>query len=118
MTLEKEDLILINRTGENLKSALRHIIEIFPRAGQSINGMSKWLDFNRSNCQRILDGVNKSKDGKQVLCLLPGIAGLRDFLTKINTLNIDQQLILEAQNAVDAFDVVLKKYARSQAQLR
>ena len=118
MKLEKEDLVLINRTGENLKSVLRHIVNEFPHSGQSINGMSKHLNYNRSNCQRILDGLNKSKDGKQVLCLLPGVAGLRDFLIKVDALDIEKQLVLEAEKAVDAFELVLKKYARSQAQLK
>ncbi|WP_286269247.1 hypothetical protein [Thalassotalea hakodatensis] len=118
MELEKEDLIVLNRTGENLKSVLRRLIAEFPRSAQSITGMSKWLSFNRSNCQRILDGVYKSRDGKQVLCLLPGIAGLKDFLTQVEQTDIEQQLILETVKALDTFELVLKKYVRSHAELK
>ena len=32
MLLEKEDLIALNRTGENLKSVLRHIVAKFPHS--------------------------------------------------------------------------------------
>ncbi|MCP4988074.1 MAG: hypothetical protein GY928_19105 [Colwellia sp.] len=116
--LEKEDIIALNRTGENLKSVLRHLVQGFPQSAQTIAGMSNWLDFNRSNCQRILNGINKSQDGKQVLCLLPGIAGLQEFLTQVSKQTLEEQLVLEARSAVDAFDVQIKKYARSHAELK
>jgi len=118
MLLEKEDLIALNRTGENLKSVLRHLVQDFPHSAQTITGMSNWLDFNRSNCQRILNGINKSKDGKQVLCYLPGIAGLQDFLIQVSKQSLEKQLILEARSAVEAFDIQIKKYARSHAELK
>jgi len=118
MSLEKEDLIVLNRTGENLKSVLRHIITEFPHSAQTITGMSKWLNFNRSNCQRILNGVNKSKDGKQALCFLPGIAGLQDFLVQVSKQPFEKQLILEAKKAIEVFDGQIKQYARSHADLK
>ncbi len=118
MLLEKEDLIALNRTGESLKNVLRHLVQQFPHSAQTIAGMSNWLNFNRSNCQRILNGINKSKDGKQVLCHLPGIAGLQEFLTQVSKQPIVNQLQLEARSAVDAFDVQIKKYARSHAELK
>jgi hypothetical protein len=118
MLLEKEDLIALNRTGENLKSVLRHLVQDFPHSAQTIAGMSKWLDFNRSNCQRILNGINKSKEGKEVLCLLPGTAGLREFLMQVRKQSLEPQLILEAQTAIETFDTQIKKYARSHAELK
>lgn len=118
MLLEKEDLVALNRTGENLKNVLRHLVSEFPHSAQTITGMSHWLDFNRSNCQRILNGVHKSKDGKQVLCYLPGIAGLQDFLVQVSRKQLDQQLILEVQKAVQVFDIQIRKYARSHAELK
>jgi len=118
MLLEKEDLIALNRTGENLKSVLRHLVDDFPQAAQSIAGMSNWLDFNRSNCQRILNAINKSKDGKQVLCYLPGIAGLQEFLTQVSKQSLEAQAILDAQSTVATFESQMKKYARSHAELK
>jgi len=118
MLLEKEDLIALNQTGENLKNVLRHLIVKFPQSAQTITGMSHWLKFNRSNCQRVLNGVNKSRDGKEVLCLLPGVAGLHDFLAQVAKKTLEKQLILEAKKAVEAFEVLIKKYARSHAELK
>lgn len=116
--LEKEDLIALNRTGENLKSVLRHLVDKFPASAQTISGMSNWLDYNRSNCQRILNGINKSRDGKEVLCYLPGQAGLKEFLVQVDKKPLEQQLILQAQSAVESFNVQIKKYARSHAELK
>ena len=118
MLLEKEDLIALNRTGENLKSVLRHIVAKFPHSAQTITGMSHWLEFNRSNCQRILNGVQKSKNGQQVLCFLPGIAGLQEFLLQASKKPLETQLILEASKAIEVFDSQIKKYARSHAELK
>ena len=118
MALTKEDLILINRTGDNLKSVLRQILHLLPEAATSINGLSRWLEFNRSNCQRILDGVNKSKDGKHALCLFPGIAGLEEFVRKAQHKGVDSALLSEMSKAIEAFASVMAKYARSHAQLK
>jgi len=118
MLLEKEDLIALNRTGENLKNVLRHIVTEFPHSAQTITGMSHWLEFNRSNCQRILNGLQKSKNGQQVLCLLPGIAGLQEFLLQVSKRKLEAQLILEASKAIEVFDGQIKKYARSHAELK
>lgn len=117
-SLEKEDLIALNRTGENLRSVLRHLVQNFPANAQTISGMSSWLDFNRSNCQRILNGIHKSKDGKEALCHLPGKAGLQDFLIQVTKKPIEQQLIIQAQSAIESFSVQIKKYARSHAELK
>ncbi|MFT5756623.1 MAG: hypothetical protein ACI9LM_001343 [Alteromonadaceae bacterium] len=118
MLLEKEDLIALNRTGENLKSVLRHIVTEFPHSAQTITGMSHWLEFNRSNCQRILNGLQKSKNGQQVLCLLPGIAGLQEFLIQVSKKKLEAQLVLEASKAIEVFESQIKKYARSHAELK
>lgn len=118
MSLKKEDLIALNRTGENLKNLLRNIIVKFPPTAQNITGMSKWLNFNRSNCQRIINGVKKAKDGQQVLCFLPGIAGLEDFIVQAEMQEHDKQLLLDAKKAIAVFESQIKKYARSHADLK
>jgi hypothetical protein len=118
MSLEQKDLIDLNRTGEHLKNTLRNIIIKFPPTAQTIAGMSKWLDFNRSNCQRILNGVYKAKSGQQVLCYLPGIAGLEDFLIQATKQEHELQLLVDAKNAIELFDKQIRKYARSHAELK
>ena len=118
MSLKKEDIVALSRTGENIKNVLRHLIAKFPQAAQSISGMSAWLDYNRSNCQRLLNAVQKSENGRQVLCLLPGISGLEEFIAKVTAQSLDAQLILEAEKAVQVFNQQIRQYARSHAELK
>ena len=118
MPLEKKDIVALNRTGESLKHVLRHLIIKFPQSAQSISGMSTWLDYNRSNCQRILNALQKSDNGKEVLCLLPGISGLEEFISKVSHCHAEPQLILEAEKAIQVFNHQIKQYARSHAELK
>ena len=118
MPLEKEDIVALGRTGENLKHVLRQIITQFPAPAQSISGMSSWLEYNRSNCQRILNALHKSENGQQVLALLPGISGLAEFIQKVSQHQGEAQLVLEAEKAIDAFNAQIKQYARSHAELK
>ncbi|WDE09833.1 hypothetical protein [Thalassomonas haliotis] len=118
MPLKKEDIVALGRTGENLKNVLRHLIAKFPQAAQSISGMSAWLDYNRSNCQRLLNAIQKSDNGQQVLCLLPGISGLEEFIVKVSAQLQEAQLMLEAEKAVQVFNLQIKQYARSHAELK
>ncbi|MBL4942388.1 MAG: hypothetical protein JKY81_12085 [Colwellia sp.] len=117
-SLTPKDLIILNRTGENLKKVIRALIREFPQSAQSITGMSQWLNYNRSNCQRVLNAVHKSINGKDVLCLLPGIASLEEFIDKVSVFQLDKQLILETKKAIEIFSLHTKQYAKSHAQLK
>lgn len=116
--LTNEDFIALNRTGENFKSVLNGLFSQFPQSAHSISGMSKWLDYNKSNCQRILNALQKSRNGKEVLTLLPGISGLDDFISKLKHVSLQKQHILELENVVQAFNHQIKLYAKSHAHLK
>ncbi|SFD18491.1 hypothetical protein [Pseudoalteromonas denitrificans] len=117
-TLSKDDLISLNRLGENLKKVIHSLVSQFPQSAQSISGMSQWLDFNRSNCQRILNALQKSRNGKDVLCLLPGISGLDEFVIKVKETDISIILIDEMQKIIQVFNLQIKQYAKSHAHLK
>ncbi len=116
--LEKEDLIVLNRNGEQLKSVIRHLLEEFPKSARTISGMSKWLNVNRSNSQRILNSINKSHNGKDVLCMLPGVAGLKEFIEQCKRKKITPVLIVEATKAFETFQNNIKQYSRSHSELK
>jgi len=116
--LTSEDFIALNRTGENFKSVLNSLFLQFPQSARSISGLSKWLDYNKSNCQRILNALQKSKNGKEVLTLLPGISGLDEFIVKLKETQLQKQHILELENVVQAFYHQIKLYAKSHAHLK
>lgn len=117
-SLTSEDFIALNRTGENFKSVLNGLFTQFPQSAHSISGMSQWLDYNKSNCQRILNALQKSKNGKEVLTLLPGISGLDEFILKLKETSLQKQHVLELENVVQVFNQQIKLYAKSHAHLK
>ncbi len=118
MPLNKEAIVVLNGSGEELKHVLTQIVEKFPLSAKTISGMSKWLNFNRSNCQRILNAITNAKKGTDVLCLLPGIAGLEEFVNQIKKQNIDGSLIEDINKAINSFNTKIYTYSRSHAELK
>ena len=116
--LTNDDFIALNRTGENFKSVLNGLFTQFPQSAHSISGLSKWLDYNKSNCQRILNALQKSRNGKEVLTLLPGISGLNEFIARLKNVSLQEKHIVELENVVHAFNHQINLYAKSHAHLK
>lgn len=116
--LDKEQLDNLESTGQRLRAILSNIVDEFPKSARSIAGMSKWLELNRSNSQRILNAVNNSENGKQALCLLPGIGGISDFLSLVQTKEINSKLIGELKSALEDFEKFISLYCRSHSELK
>ncbi|MBQ4845944.1 hypothetical protein [Pseudoalteromonas sp. MMG005] len=69
------------RLGERIKSVLKLVLtELSPHV-HSINSMTQFLSYHRSNSQRIFN-AQKSTDGHQVLCALPGVKAFEEFIDK------------------------------------
>ena len=112
------DLIHLNRTGEQLKSAIRNLIDQMPRKAHSIAGMAKWLDANKSTCQRMLNVMNKTQDGLDVIQMVPGFEGINQFIECAKVKGIDEVLIQEAKKASKTFKADIAIFGRSHAQLK
>lgn len=117
-TLSENDLIRLNRTGEQLKSAIRNLVNELPQNAQSINGMAKYLGANKSTCQRLLNVLNKSHDGLDVILLVPGFEGINQFIDCIEALSVDQNLVEHARKASKTFIVDIKAFGRSHSSLK
>ena len=118
MSLNENELIHLNRTGEQLKSAIRNLISEMPSTAQSIAGMAKWLDANKSTCQRLLNVMNKSHDGLEVIQLVPGIDGINQFIECAQNRGVDGLLIQEAIKANQTFKHDIQLYGRSHSELK
>ncbi|MFT4928575.1 MAG: hypothetical protein ACI8WB_004694, partial [Phenylobacterium sp.] len=118
MSLNENELIHLNRTGDQLKSAIKNLILQMPASAQSIVGMSKWLEANKSTCQRLLNVVNKSRDGLDVIKMVPGIDGINQFIEYARNKDIDGLLIQEALKANETFKHDIHSYGRSHSELK
>ena len=116
--LDPQGLKSLNQTGLELQSSIGKVIEQFPKSAQSISGLSKWLTINRSNAQRILNAIKRSNDGVEVICNLPGIAGLSEFVQLANSKSIESSLISNAEQAIGKFQSQISEYGRSHSEIK
>lgn len=116
MSLQHSDITAFSDLGKKLKSILFEIVQSFPRHAQSISGMSEHLNYNKSNCQRIINAI-KSSDGIKVLCALPGIAGLTDFCSK-SSAHISEAQSETLATCIVTFQQKMKLHARSHSELK
>lgn len=117
-TLSRKELSLIGREGERIKNGLSNLVEDFPNHAKTITGMSKWLGANKSTCQRMVETINKSVDGIQVVNSLPGPAGLKGFIDLAEGNSINPKLIEEGRAVVQRFENLIYEYSRSHSALK
>ena len=107
MTLSNKELTTLNAIGEDLKALLSNIVSQLPVEAQTIRGMSKHLDYNNSNSQRILKAINIVNTGQHVMCLVPGVTGLNEFLEKVKPI-INKQDYQDGRNLIQLFAKKIK----------
>jgi hypothetical protein len=117
MSLHQSDLASLSQLGKELKSALKEVIDNLPNRVQSISGMSEHLNYNRSNCQRLLNATSKNKEGIEVISLLPGITSLTEFCEK-STPYIEAKENHKLQHLIEEFQRQIKLHARSHSELK
>lgn len=116
MNLSKDDCIALNRFGERYQQHLHLVFEQLPLGARSIAGLGKFISYNRSNSQRVLNAY-RSKDGITVLLMLPGIEGQQEFAKKIKP-HIGENLYRGLLTLVKQFQSLINQYARSHASLK
>lgn len=117
-TLSRKELSLIGREGERIKNGLANLVEDFPNHAKTITGMSKWLNANKSTCQRMVETINKAVDGLEVVNSLPGPAGLKGFIDLAEEKSINPKLVDEARAVVQRFENLIYEYSRSHSALK
>lgn len=116
--LSRKELSLIGREGERIKNGLSNLVDDFPNHAKTITGMSKWLSANKSTCQRMVETINKSVDGLQVVHSLPGPAGLKGFIDLAEAHSINPKLVEDARAVVQRFENLIYEYSRSHSALK
>ncbi|GAA0370658.1 hypothetical protein GCM10009092_38710 [Bowmanella denitrificans] len=116
--LNEQDLMALSRTGEQIRHAIRQLLQDVPEHARTITGLSEFMDINRSNSQRLLTAAHRVKTGHDVICALPGIEALDEFVAKSKQLGLDKIKLAEAGKAIEQFRLAIHRYARSHADLK
>ncbi|MFN7020549.1 MAG: hypothetical protein ACK4WH_04370 [Phycisphaerales bacterium] len=108
------NLMRIRRVGDRLRATLRALVDGFPPNARNISGMSRWLAVHKATCQRIVEGLDSSRDGLTCFARLPGIEGLRMAIEAGRTRGVAPDLLDSAAAAIGEYETLLLNYGRTQ----
>ncbi|CAH9062458.1 hypothetical protein PSECIP111951_03655 [Pseudoalteromonas holothuriae] len=116
MGLNQQTASELTRLGERLKKNLNAIFAELPASANTINGLTQFLNFHRSNSQRVFN-AKKSATGEQVLLQLPGIKALEEFSQKLKP-HISESNLQQFIQSCHLFAESISTYASSHADLK
>ncbi|NOU50171.1 hypothetical protein HG263_06400 [Pseudoalteromonas sp. JBTF-M23] len=116
MGLNQQTVSELTRLGDRLKKNLNAIFAELPVTANTINGLTNFLNYHRSNSQRVFN-AKKAATGDQVLLQLPGIKALEEFINKLQP-HISESNHQQLSQACHLFAESIKTYASSHADLK
>ena len=118
MALTDTELAQIRRSGEHFKLVLRDVLEFFPRSARSIAGLARWSGVNKSTCQRLVQAITKTSNGIDVIMILPGISGLKQFEQAVRKLSVNDECLQKLNELVEQYQDLILEFASSQSELK
>jgi hypothetical protein len=103
--------------GTQLQEAFGRLLGAFPPRVVKIADVARWLDLDRSICQRVVTGVRDSKDPLGVLERFPGVRGLEQFIAAAESKGCPRSLATNANDAVEQYAQLVNAAGGSQTRL-
>ncbi|MEM1185553.1 MAG: hypothetical protein AAGI53_11225 [Planctomycetota bacterium] len=85
-----------------------------PVKAQTASGLSRFLDLERTTCQRLVSGISESATQVRLVAQLPGAQGLRMVANSIRAQGADTTSALAS---IEDYDAVVTRLAGSQSKL-
>jgi len=117
MPLSNKELQTLTGLGDQIRCSLAKIIEVLPADVNTIRGMGAFLNYNNSNCQRVLKTINYQGHGLSVICYIPGIAALNEFILKTKPF-IEAKEYQKATQSIECLSAIIKQNFGSHAKLK
>jgi hypothetical protein len=117
MPLSKKELQALTNLGDQIKCSLASVVEVLPADVNTIRGMGTFLNYNNSNCQRVLKTINHEGDGLSVIGFIPGTSALNDFMLKAKPY-IEDKEYQQATQSIKSLAVLIKQSFGSHAKLK
>lgn len=116
--LSREEWARAERVASRLGAELSRVIGGFPEPAQSASGMARHLGVLRATCQRVVAAVRSPEASSPLMvCSLPGVQGLQQFLEGARGAGGDAADIDSALLAVEQFDQLIRDLAGSHSKL-
>jgi len=117
MALSKKELHTLTNLGDQIRISLAGIIEELPANVNTIRGMGAFLNYNNSNCQRVLKTINHQGSGLSVISFIPGISALNEFILKAKPF-IEDDKYQKASQFTENLAVIIKQNFGSHTKLK
>ncbi len=116
--LSLNDINLIERQGERIKSQLRHFINLLPHKARTMGGLALWIGVSRSTSQRLIQVINPEYSGSDVIAGLPSPQGFNQFLTAIESKPDNQEMMQALESAANTLHKLLTLFNCTHNQLK
>lgn len=118
MSLSSQQLSEMEHAGNQIRDGLQQLLSVSPPSARTISGMAKWLGYHKSNCQRILQAAQKAQHGLDVLCQLPGMVSLEEFLQLLRQKTLPESVIAPLEQQIRHWAELLALHFRSHADVK
>ncbi|MEM8872912.1 MAG: hypothetical protein AAGD32_01520 [Planctomycetota bacterium] len=105
--LSTDEQNALDRVLQGLHSALRSLLAVMPVEAQTASGLARYLDTERTTCQRAVSAVNKPFAGLALVGEIPGVEGLRLLTEAIRT---DSRFDAEQRSAAAQLAEIVADY--------
>lgn len=108
----------LDQLAHRLHGELRLIWNMVSDQERDVSNVSRKLGVNRATCSRVANTVRRPATGIDVLLNIPGVEGLREFVTAAEAQLGSPGVGDGANGAIDALEEAIRKYAGSLRRLR
>ena len=106
-----------SRIAKELHQGFAGVLQLPLIRDQRASELARKLGVGRMTCQRVVKLGGNVEPSPGLLAEVPGINGLREFLSALEHAGIPGQMLADASGAVDAFAVFLDDLGLSQSKL-
>lgn len=103
--------------GSTLQRAFAKVLNSFPPRVVKVAEVARWLELDRSICQRVVMGVREAKDPLGVLERFPGVRGLEQFIAAASAKGCSKTVLNGAASATELYAQLVSAAGGSQTRL-
>lgn len=119
LPLTDDERALLDRALRRIHEQLKAFIEMMPPGAEHASGMARFLDVERTTCQRVVSAVEGPFGGLELITRLPGSRGLK-MLTKAARRRLPKTMhekIGAVAAGAELYETTVRRLAGSQSRL-
>jgi len=104
-----------DRLAGRLHSELRAVLRTLPNETRTASGLARYLELERTGCQRMMSALSTEQPDAHVLARLPGIVTLQTILQRAEERGASNEAVAAARTAVELLAEFFERAGGSQS---